>query len=162
MTYQQLVQDSLPPEPPPQRSAESELDALIGVMAKRGVTIASVAADPLIRLRSLMLNELVPEFVDLVDKYSQTGASLQMDASNFLEGGREVKFEFALGDYRFQLHGTVTSEGIAFHETRYCPDLHGELATGPMLRLHGLDRSVFREFVCERLTHLIRAALRRR
>ncbi len=161
-TYQQLVQHSLPPPPPPPRSAENELDSLINVMEKRGVNIASAAADPLIRLRSLMLNDLVPEFVELVEKYSGMGVSLQMDASNFLEGGREVKFEFGLGEYRFQLHGTVTSEGIAFHETRYCPDLHGELATGPMLRLHGLNRDVFREFVCERLTHLIRAAMRRR
>lgn len=161
-TYQQLVQHTLPPPPPARRSAESELDSLIRVMEKRGANIANVAVDPLHHLRDLMLNELVPEFVELVEKYSELGVSLQMDVSNFLEGGREVKFEFGLGEFRFQLHGTVTTEGIAFHETRYCPDLHGELATGPMLRLHGLTRQVFREFVCERLTHLIRAAMRRR
>ena len=58
--------------------------------------------------------------------------------------------------------GTVTTEAIAFHETRYAPDLHGELLSGPMLRLRGLDAGVFRKFICERLTILLRGAMRRR
>ena len=147
---------------PSSRSAEEELDALIRVMEDRGRDIMTVGSDPLHHLRVLTVNEFGPVFVELVEKYSTVGVSMQMDASNFLEGGREIRFEFGLGEYRFQLHGTVTSEGIAFHETRYCPDLHGELTTGPMLRLRGLDGKAFREFICERLTHLIRSALRRR
>ena len=86
---------------------------------------------------------------------------MQMDASNFLQGGREIKFEFGIRDHRLQLHGIVTSEAIAFHETRHGPDVQGELVSGPMLRLRGLDGSVFREFVCERLTYVLRAATRR-
>jgi len=143
-------------------TAERQLDSLIHLMKDRSQGDPSSTYDPLHDLRQLTLKEFVPVFGELVDKYSAAGISMQMDASNFLEGGREILFDFRLKDYRFTLHGTVTSEGIAFHETRYCPKLHGELATGPMLRLRGLNAAVFREFICERLTHLIRAATRRR
>lgn len=160
-SYQQLVQQSLPLTLPSGKTAEKELDSLIRVMEERGKNPRAVESDPLHRLRELTISEFVPVFVELVEKYSAVGISMQMDASNFLEGGREIRFEFGLGAYRFQLHGTVTTEGIAFHETRYCPDLHGELTTGPMLRVRGLDGRMFREFICERLTHLIRTALRR-
>ncbi len=160
--YEQLVQQSSPVSLPCANTAETELDSLIRLMEERGKTPRAVGSDPLHRLRELTVSEFVPVFVELVEKYSASGISMQMDASNFLEGGREIRFEFGLGDYRFQLHGTVTTEGIAFHETRYCPDLHGELTTGPMLRVRGLDGKMFREFICERLTHLIRTAMRRR
>jgi len=160
--YQQLVQQSSPVTLARATTAEQELDALIRVMEERGKDLRVVGSDPLRRLRDLTINEFVPVFVELVEKYCAVGISMQMDASNFLEGGREIRFEFGLGEYRFQLHGTVTTEGVAFHETRYCPDLHGELTTGPMLRVRGLNGKMFREFICERLTHLIRTAMRRR
>ncbi len=73
-----------------------------------------------------------------------------------------MRFEFGIGECRTQLHGTVTTEAIAFHETRYNPDVQGELLSGPMLRLRALDGDVFRSFVCERLTILLRDATRRR
>ena len=122
----------------------------------------SAQPDPVRALRGLMTTELIPVFVELVEKFSSSGISMQMDASNFLEGGREIKFEFGLGEFRSQLQGTVTTEGIAFHETRYSPDFQGELTSGPMLRLRGLNAATFRQFVCERLTFLLRAAARRR
>ncbi len=155
-------------QPPPleERRVEDELDTLISVLSARSRQTADGAGpfedDPLLALRELTLNTLVPVFVELVEKYSSSGISMQMDASNFLEGGREIKFEFGLGEYRSQLHGTVTTEGIAFHETRYSPDFQGELTSGPMLRLRGLNAATFRQFVCERLTFLLRAAARRR
>jgi len=152
-------------ESPDVNEMEHELDALIDVMKRRGadsVDDGRAGQSPLQALRGLTVNELVPVFVDLVEKYSKSGISMQMDASNFLEGGREIKFEFATGEFRTQLHGTVTGEGIAFHEVRYTPDFHGELATGPMLRLRQLNATTFREFICDRLTHLLRTALRRR
>jgi len=142
------------------------LDTLITTLKERQKQAASesdaTAPDPIQTLREVMLNELVPNFVELVEKYSKSGISMQMDASNFLEGGREIRFEFSIGDHRTQLHGTVTTEAIAFHETRYAPDLHGELLSGPMMRLRGLDARVFRKFICERLTILLRGAMRRR
>ena len=91
-----------------------------------------------------------------------TGVSLEMDVSNFLAGGREISFEFGVGEYRAKLVGTVTTEAIAFHETRYAPDIDGELVSGPMLRLRNLDGTAFREFICERLSVLLRTAIRRR
>lgn len=164
-SYSQLMKNVQPP-PPEEPKAEDELDALIDVLSTRSRQRASGADpfedDPLLALRKLTLSTLVPVFVELVEKYSPSGISMQMDASNFLEGGREIKFEFGLGEYRFQLQGTVTTEGIAFHETRYSPDFQGELTSGPMLRLRGLNASTFRQFVCERLTLLLRSAARRR
>ncbi|MCH7592437.1 MAG: hypothetical protein IH989_06645 [Planctomycetes bacterium] len=113
-------------------------------------------------LRKLMLEKLIPVFVELVEKYSEAGFAMQMDASNFLEGGREIRFEFGIGDYRTELLGTVTTEAIAFHETRFSPNVHGDLISGPMLRLHTLDSVTFRDFVCERLLVLARSRLRQR
>ncbi len=118
--------------------------------------------DPIQALRELTLSTLIPIFVDLVEKYSPTGLCLHMDASNFLEGGRGIKFEFGMGEFRIQLAGTVTDDAIAFHETRYTPDIHGKLVSGPMLRLKNLTGENFRDFICERLTALLRTATRRR
>jgi hypothetical protein len=87
---------------------------------------------------------------------------MELDASNLLQGGRELNFEFAVGEYRSLLWGTATTEGIAFHETRHAPDLRGELTSGPMLRLRNLTGEVFRNFVCRRLSVLMRMALRQR
>ena len=164
-SYSELMKNVQPP-PQEEPRAEDELDALIGVLSSRSRQAADGADpledDPILTLRKLTLGTLVPVFVELVEKYSQSGISMQMDASNFLEGGREIKFEFGLGEYRSQLQGTVTTEGIAFHETRYSPAFRGELTSGPMLRLRGLNAETFRQFVCERLTFLLRSVARRR
>lgn len=147
----------------PSRSTESDLDSLLNTLRERGEANGTGrASDPLQRLRELTVNVLVPVFVELVEKYSKNGISMQMDASNLLEGGREIRFEFGLGETRTHLLGTATTEGIAFHETRYTPDSHGELVSGPMLRLRHLNEKVFREFVCERLAQMVRNSMRRR
>jgi hypothetical protein len=145
--------------------AEHELDTLLVSMrdrAERQATTETKANDRIHQFRQSLVTEYIPVFIELVEKYSRNGLSMQMDASNVLEGGRELKFEFALGEFRSQLHGTVTSEGVAFHEVKYSPDFHGELTAGPMMRIRNLTADGFREFVCERLTHLTRMAMRRR
>lgn len=163
-SYQNLMAKPRPAGATRSRSVEQELDGLLSAMKERHAVGDADAApdDPLTQLRKLMVEELIPVFVKLVEKYQDAGISMQMDASNFLEGGREIKFEFSHGEYRAQLHGTVTSEAIAFHETRYSPEFHGELTTGPMLRLRQLTGATFRDFVCSRLTTLLRQSMRRR
>lgn len=162
--YQRLVESTRVPPPPP-RSLETDLDKLILTMKERKRREAEQAPkerDRIEELRELMVRELVGVFVELMEKYRDDGISMEMDASNFLEGGREIRFDFALGEFRIQLLGTVTTEAVAFHETRHFPDVRGELVSGPMLRLRTLNARVFRDFVCERLAVLIRAVMRHR
>lgn len=165
-TYRELVRQVCPPSAEPARNPEEELDSLITVLKERQQRAADhnggLDPDQIQALRELTINELVPIFVELMEKYSKSGISMHMDASSFLEGGREIKFEFGLGQHRTQLHGTVTTEAIAFHETRHTPDVHGELVSGPMVRLRSLNGEKFRNFICGRLTQLLRTAMRRR
>ena len=164
-TYQQLVA-SLKPLATKSQSAESQLDKLLAAVQERErkarETEIKTPAEPIQVLREKVVSEMIPAFVELVEKYSTHGISMQMDASSLLEGGREVAFEFGMGDYRIQLQGTVTNDSIAFHEVRNSPDVQGQLMAGPMLRLRHLDADAFREFVCDRLTVLLRFAARRR
>ena len=162
-TYRELVERTAPP-PPPERNVEDDLDALDDVWQQREMERSAPgpqdAPDPIQVLRDLTRTELVIVFLELMEKYSQVGIAMEMDASNFLEGGREIKFEFRFGEHRLDLQGTVTTEAIAFHETRFAPDVRGELASGPMLRLRHLDAKAFRDFLCERLTILLRGVMR--
>ena len=149
---------------PPAGNAEGQLDSLLEHMRERteqGIGAEGRGSDRIQAFRKLLISELIPVFVELLEKYSRNGLAMQMDASNFLEGGREIRFEFALGEYRSQLHGTVTGDGVAFHEVRYSPDFHGELTAGPMLHIRNLTAEIFREFICERLALLIKLAMRR-
>jgi hypothetical protein len=162
--YQRLVESTRVPPPPP-RSLETDLDKLIACMKERKRRQAEPAPkerDRVQELRELMVRELVGVFVELMEKYRDSGVSMEMDASSFLEGGREIRFDFAFGEFRIQMLGTVTTEAIAFHETRHFPDVRGELVSGPMLRLRSLNARVFRDFICERLAVLIRAVMRHR
>jgi hypothetical protein len=161
--YASLVRKVQPAKPPPPKRPEQDLDHLLeGYAQQQKNPNAPVAGkvDPIQTLRETTINVLIPVFVELVEKYSDSGMSLQMDASNFLEGGREIKFEFGMGEFRINLQGTVTTEAIAFHETRHSPNVHGELVSGPMLRIRGLSSDTFRDFICERLSTLIRSAIR--
>ncbi len=148
------------------RKIEDELDSLIPSLIERQKQVSSQTGghdpDRIRALRELTLREFIPIFVELVEKYSESGMTMQMDASNFLEGGRELRFAFGIGEYRTELLGTVTTEAIAFHETRYSPEVTGELVSGPMLRLRNLNGEIFRDFVCDRLMVLVRSVMRRR
>lgn len=164
--YRKLIERVKPP-PTKRKSAEGELDRLVAIVnEKRRARLKATATpadkpDPLQRLRELTVQELVPVFVELVEKYSESGLIMHMDASKLLEGGREILFEFGLGEYRLELQGTVTSDSIAFHEVRHAPIIEGQLVAGPMLRLKTLNADVFREFICGRLAVLLRMAERR-
>ena len=163
--YRSLTEPPAKVPEPKQALPEEILDTLLTGLNRckpdQGLA-AGNSNDPIQNLRGITLNELVPTFVELVEKYSETGISMQMDASSFLEGGREIKLEFGLQGHRLQMLGTVTTEAIAFHETRHSPEVHGELVSGPMLRMRTLTAETFRNFICERLTLLLRAAIRRR
>ena len=152
----------LPPRQP--ENMEDTLDGLVSQFkeSERQPPDTPTTPDPIQVVREKMLTEFIPIFVELAEKYAESHIGLEMDAADLLKGGREIKFQFSAGDYRTELHGTVTSEAIAFHETRHTPRIHGELASGPMLRLRGLTGEVFRNFLCERLAILLRTALRDR
>lgn len=164
-SYGQLVRETRPPDKPA-KTTEDEVDLLLTAFREREqrAEAARPAQEPdrIDRLRVKTRDEFIPVFVQLMEKYTRAGVFMEMDASNFLQGGREITFEFGIKEHRIKLMGTVTSEGIAFHETRYARDVHGELISGPMLRLRSLTGKVFRDFVCERLAVLLRAAMRRR
>ncbi len=154
------------PEKEPKKDIEFEVESLITNLQEQqnqtGDRQDSEEPDPLECLRRQMVDEYIPLFAELMEKYRQSGITMRMDASNFLEGGREMNFEFSLGAYRAKLAGTVTTEGIAFQETRYTPEIRGELISGPMLRLRSLNADTFRKFLCGRLALLLKSALRRR
>ena len=165
-TQYELLRAKYQPPTPVKKTAEGELDRMVAVIEERRRKAAKKEstkpkADPLQHLREQMVREFVPVFVELVEKYSEAGVAMHMDASNLLEGGREINFEFGLGEYRTQLQGTVTTDSIAFHEVRFAPDVRGQIVAGPMLRLKGLSVKAFREFVCGRLTVLLRQSSRR-
>jgi hypothetical protein len=152
---------------PKPKTTEGEVDTLLALYAQRKdkrerpVTGHQVA-DPIQLLREKVVQEFVPVFSELAEKYEASGLTMEMDASDLMAGGREVKFEFAVGEHRSVLQGTATSDGIAFQETRYTPQLEGRLTSGPMLRLRNLTAQVFRDFICTRLSVLLRTALRQR
>lgn len=142
-------------------SAEQELDVLLDQLesAEQSEKQAAGSSEPDLvqRLREFLMNEMIPVFSDLRDKYAETGISLSMDAAAFLEGGREIRFEFELKGHRLQLLGTVTSDSIAFCETRYAPHIRGELVSGARLRIRHLTPQSFRDFICEHLSVLVRS-----
>jgi hypothetical protein len=109
-----------------------------------------------------MTEELLPVFRELHDKYARTGFKMKMDVSTFLAGDRELKIEMSFKEHRLELCGIVTRSAIAFTEIHYIGDTGGEIRSGPAIRLRNLNGMTFREFICERLAALIRAALRGR
>lgn len=145
------------------RRGEGESNRLMALVQKPKAIVqpgtATGGPDRLSRLRALIVEELIPAFDELKEKYAASEVFLEMDASSFLDGGREMIFQFQVGDCQTKLAGTVTSEAIAFHETTSAPDMEGELASGPMLRLHRLNARTFKEFICERLAGLLKIVL---
>lgn len=146
------------------RSATEELDRLVTRIdrapAPRPRESSEGKIDPIENLRSQLINDFAPAFQELIDKYAPSGIALTLDASDFLAGGRLIKMSFKHGDHRTLLEGTVTSDMIAFLETRYSPSCDGQLLRGPALRLRGLTVDKFREFVCQRLAMLLRQAIK--
>ena len=112
-------------------------------------------------LREQFRHELVPVFADLQVKYEAAGVEMAMDAQKFLDGGTELLIEVAYANYGLRMAGTATRDGIAFRESQFANDVSGVATTGPMLRGRSLTGVVFREFLCERISQLVRSAMRR-
>jgi hypothetical protein len=109
-----------------------------------------------------MTEELLPVFRELQDKYAGAGFTMEMDVSTFLAGDRELTIEISYKEHRSELCGIVTRSAIAFTEIHYIGDAGGGIRSGPSIRLRNLNGMTFREFICERLAALMRAALRGR
>jgi len=164
-SYSQLVSGSAPAQPREQ-NAEDNLDSLLLQLKEKEeaekISKPEAKPDAVTLLRKTMVEDLIPVFVELAEKYAAKGIVLEMDASNLIQGGREIKFHLGVGPYRTELLGTATDDAIAFHQVRYTPEVDGELTGGPMIRLRALNAETFRSFVCERLAILLRSALRRK
>lgn len=126
-----------------------------------GQAPAALHSSGLDRVREKMRSELMPAFEDLRAKYADRGVLIAMDAEKFLSGGVEILIEVKFDKFGLRMEGTVTSEGIAFHETRVADDILGVVTTGPMLRGRHLTGQMFRDFICERVAQLVRSAARR-
>jgi len=161
--YQALVRQCRPRKAAP-KTVEEQLDTLLDLHKKREAEKRQPADDPklaaLDQLRLQMRQDLIPVFEDLKKKYAASGILMAMDAEDFLSGGVKVLIEVAFDIYGMRMEGTVTPNGIAFHEARFSNDVRGVLATGPMLRARNLTKQQFREFICERIGQLVRSAMR--
>ncbi|MFQ5489298.1 MAG: hypothetical protein ACE5GE_01140 [Phycisphaerae bacterium] len=147
------------------KSAEELLDSLLQGQPKAqagpAVSGAPAAMSGLDRLREKMRSELIPAFEELRAKYEDRGVIIALDPERFLAGGVEILIEVKFETFGLRMEGTVTPEGIAFHETRFSDDMLGVVTTGPMLRARNLNGQSFREFMCERVAQLVRSAVRR-
>jgi hypothetical protein len=161
--YRELVARNTPP-PVFARSPERQLDELLARYDRqRSDAVGTPAAehtDRIDALRTLMREELVPAFHEVATKYTREDLTMEMDATNFLSGGRELTIQIVLGDWEMILNGMATTEGIAIQETRRAPHLSGDLNSGSLLRMNGLTPDTFRHFLVKRLARLLRTALR--
>jgi len=134
ISYRELVERTRPSDQPASFSQENELDALVHELKDREQSEANgskvQAADPIQRVRDIMVGELMPAFIELVEKYSRSGVKMEMDASDLLGGGREVVFEFNLSEHQLRLHGTVTAEAIALKRRTFMVSLRADRCFG--------------------------------
>lgn len=163
--YQTLVRRCRPTEAEP-KTIEQQLDALLSLQQKRQSGQEQAQADPelspLDQLRRQMRDELMPVFEDLKAKYQEAGILLEMDADDFLSGGVGLLIEVEFDNHGMQLQGTVTPRGIAFQDARYTSNTRSVIGAGPMLLIRSLTGQRFREFLCERISQLVRSVLRNR
>ncbi|MCB9850069.1 MAG: hypothetical protein H6817_05130 [Phycisphaerales bacterium] len=145
--------------------SEARLDALL----RQTLTTPAVndvpeqREDPLDRVRRLFAVDLIPMFDQLRAKYAPSGVAMKLDADNFLNGGRDVIITIEYSDHGLRFHGTVTSNAIAFSQTRFTrSDTSGLTDSGPSLRTRDLDHDSFRDFVCARIAALVQSVMHRR
>lgn len=154
------------PGVPVRPSAAEELDLLLKKAAMPSSSArkadGSVPVDPVEGLRRLVAAEIQPAVQRLAEKYAPSGVEISLDVTKFLAGGRELSLNLAHQAYRTRLDGTVTSDLIAFLETRHTPVCDGHLIRGPSLRIRGLTAAAFEEFVCQRLALLVKSMLHER
>ncbi len=155
---------SAPLELPKGRPQAADLDTLIAIYQERRARAArdpDPKPDPIEKLRTQMMAELIPTFNAVAVKYAPAGFSMKLDAMDFLAGQRELRIDLVFGEARQELIGTVTPEFIAFQEVHYEADVTGQIRSGPSIRLRTLTADGFRDFLCERLAMMVRTALRR-
>ncbi len=154
--------------PQQEKSAEEKLDSLLNVHQQRSGqdqaqdTSGNDQPTRLDVFRSKLREELIPVFEEIKEKYGGQGIALDMDASDFLEGGRRLLIEFRMKSYSVQLDGTVMENGIAFNEIRSTGPIAGAICSGPMLRIRELTPDKFREFICGRIALMVRSILRQK
>lgn len=153
--------------PPEQKSSEEKLDALLNANKQRSdrdqeKNASTGAISRLDAFRNRLREELVPAFEELKQKYDAQGLTLNMEASDFLQGGRKLVIEFRIQTSSVRLEGTVLESGIAFNEIRSHGGVPGAISSGPMLRTRQLTAETFREFVCGRIAMLLRSVLRQK
>lgn len=160
--YAQLVQQSTQTARK-RRTAAEDLDQLIHQISsppRRSARASQEKPNFVETLRKQIPDSLVPAFAELAAKYAMSGITLEFDPSDFLSGGRTIRMRFRHGAYCSELNGTVTSDMIAFLETRFSPSCDGHLMRGPALRIRGLTVELFQEFVCQRLAIMLKMVLR--
>jgi hypothetical protein len=153
-----------PPEGPARRDTpEAKLDALLKRYNARQAARAGHAFansdDPVDQLRERFRHEFIPIFQEVADKYGPHGIDIYLDVEQFFAGGNEIIIDIAFERVGVRLLGTVLSRRIAFHEMRYANNIGPAVASGPTLRTRTLTPKQFREFLCERITELVRAVL---
>ncbi|UCG15234.1 MAG: hypothetical protein JSV19_08040 [Phycisphaerales bacterium] len=152
------------PFPGKARSTEVKLDGLLQryrqrVPASRSKTPID-PSDPLEELRERFRIELVPAFLEVVDKYGPQGIQLHLDVGRFLAGGSEILIDIAFESSGIRLLGTVLANRIAFQVTRYTNNVGPAISSGPTLQTRNLSGRRFRDFLCEHISDLVRSALR--
>lgn len=163
--YQALVRRTRPRRNAP-KSVEEQLDRLLtpGAQSTGALdpTPVELRSEVVARIRRQMGDELTPVFEDVQSKYESSGLLMAIDADDLLNGGFELAIEMQYATQGMRLDGTVTPDGIAFHESRFTDNVPGITTTGPMLRARSLCGATFREFLCERIAQLVRSAARLR
>lgn len=133
------------------RRNETPLDAPLEETAKKSVIDS---------LRDLFGQEVVPQMIELAERYRDKGVGLRFDASDFLGGGRGISVETTYGERRVVLEGTVMPDKIAFARTNYVGNVGGTMASGPSLRTGQLTAKGFADFVLEHIIALVRTNAR--
>lgn len=152
------------PSPGKPQSTEGKLDGLLKRYRQRLPPPRSKTAvdpsDPLEELRERFRIELVPAFLEVVDKYGPQGIQLHLDVGRFLAGGSEILIDIAFESSGIRLLGTVLANRIAFQVTRYTNNVGPAISSGPSLQTRNLSGRRFRDFLCEHISDLVRSALR--
>ncbi|MCK4660997.1 MAG: hypothetical protein KAV82_15860 [Phycisphaerae bacterium] len=148
-------------------SAEDRLDALLTVHQWRSRqrledNAAAARNSRIDAFRHKLCDELAPAFEEIKQKYRDQDIKLDLDASDFLSGGRKLVIEFTVQSHSVYLDGTVMESGIAFNEIRSVGGVPGAICSGPMLATRQLTSRGFREFVCNHIALLVRSILRQK
>ncbi|MCH7525909.1 MAG: hypothetical protein IID39_00595 [Planctomycetes bacterium] len=119
---------------------------------------------PVQELRQRFGQHFVPSVEKLAQSLGKRGIVVQMDASDFLGGGRGILIDVRFEGRALQLEGTVLPDAIAFQETRFENETKsggGRISSGPMLRTRSLTAETFVKFLYERVIKLVQEVTRR-